>query len=114
MSIGMSICASLCLLLCGLKEDATTFVDLAVILLIPWLYMATTYCWKNDLGMQSLELKCNEIGKLAPKIVTESSHSFHLVPRRKGREERAESIPKRWFEHMKKLIHNKVIILFLL
>lgn len=64
--------------------------------------------------MQSLELECNGIGKLALKIVTESSHSFHLVPRRKGREERAEIILKRWFEHMRKLIHNKVIMLFLL
>lgn len=64
--------------------------------------------------MQSLELECNGTGKLALKIVNESSHSFHLVPRRKSREERAEIIPQRWLKHMRKLIHNKVIILFLL
>lgn len=45
-------------------------------------------CVVGDIEQESLGdfiTMCNAIGKLAPKIVTKSSHSFYLVPRRKGR-----------------------------
>lgn len=56
--------------------------------------MATTSVKKGAQDAEPGVTGCSSIGKLTPKIGTESSHSFHLAPRRKGREERAEVIPK--------------------
>lgn len=56
-------------------------------------------------------IECNGIEKLVPKIGTSRSHSFNVVSRRKGREERAGIIPKIYTqgkEYTGKLIHNKV------
>lgn len=58
MPIGMNVYASLCLLLCGLKEWAGTFVDLKTsrnftdTLIIRGHYLER----KKNLGMQGLEL----------------------------------------------------------
>lgn len=57
--------------------------------------MATTNVKKGAQDAEPGVTGCSGIGKLTLKIGTESSHHFHFAPRRKGREEKAEAIPKK-------------------